>query len=188
MLRGLTGKCGQEAHARRGAALQMNPNTRVIIRNPLGNSEMQIPTMRSDHHRAAFFFQCVVNVFHQAVRWTIIAACELDHCCAPLAAVLRSHALAYPGPLPGTEDISKLMVDSALVCKGEILEAPEVKFVSDPELLRDTAIAIVHMDLVLQRRAAGKRNGASVVRQHAAIIGRWTVCGASEGRLQLVLS
>src|SRR4030095_16516273 len=35
---------------------------------------------------------------------------------------------------------------TALVCKGKILEAPEVKFVSDPHPPRLTAIAIVHMD------------------------------------------
>ena len=66
--------------------------------------------------------------------------------CAPLAAVLCSHALAYPGPHPGTENIPKLMADSALVCKGEILEAPEMKFVSDPQPPRRTAVAIIHMD------------------------------------------
>src|SRR5207245_11058681 len=40
--------------------------------------------------------------------------------CSPLAAVLCSHALAYPGPPRGTENIPKLMADSALVCKGEV--------------------------------------------------------------------
>src|SRR5260370_24930089 len=55
--------------------------------------------------------------------------------CAPLAAVLCSHALAYPGPLRGTENIPKLMADSALVCKGEVVEAAEVTVVSDPRPL-----------------------------------------------------
>ncbi len=52
--------------------------------------------------------------------------------CSPLAAVLCSHALAYPGPPRGTENIPKLMADSALVCKGEVVEAAEVTVVSDP--------------------------------------------------------
>ena len=37
-------------------------------------------------------------------------------------------AFAYPGPFPGTEDIPKMMVASALVCKGEVIEAPTPKF------------------------------------------------------------
>jgi len=37
-------------------------------------------------------------------------------------------AIASPGPLPGTEDIPKMMAASALVCKGEVVEAPTPKF------------------------------------------------------------
>src|SRR5437016_4142839 len=62
--------------------------------------------------------------------------------CSPLAAVLCSHALAYPGPLRGTENIPKLMADSALVCKGEVVEAPEVTVVSDPRPPHRTATTI----------------------------------------------
>jgi hypothetical protein len=66
--------------------------------------------------------------------------------CAPLGAFLCSSALAYPGPPIGTENIPKLMADSTLVCKGEVVEAPEVSVVSNPRPPRRTATAIVHVD------------------------------------------
>ena len=66
--------------------------------------------------------------------------------CVPMAAILCSHALAYPGPLRGTENIPKLMADSTLVCKGEVVEAAEVTVVSDPRPPHRTATAIVHVD------------------------------------------
>ena len=65
---------------------------------------------------------------------------------APMAAILCSHALAYPGPLRGTENIPKLMADSALVCKGEVIEAAQVTVVSDPRPPHRTATAMVRMD------------------------------------------
>src|SRR2546429_3107632 len=71
--------------------------------------------------------------------------------CSPLAAVLCSHALAYPGPPRGTENIPKLMADSALVCKGEVVEAAEVTVVSDPRPPHRTATAIVHVDRCFKR-------------------------------------
>jgi len=61
-----------------------------------------------------------------------------------VAAVLCSHALAYPGPPRGTENIPNWMADSALVCKGEVVEAAEVTVVSDPRPPHRTATAIVH--------------------------------------------
>ena len=79
--------------------------------------------------------------------------------CSPLAAVLCSHALAYPGPPRGTENIPKLMADSALVCKGEVVEATEVTFVSDPRPPHRTATAIVHVD----RCFKGERPASEVV-------------------------
>ena len=63
-----------------------------------------------------------------------------------MAAILCSHALAYPGPLRGTENIPKLMADSALVCKGEVVEAAAVTVVSDPRPPHRTATAMVHVD------------------------------------------
>jgi hypothetical protein len=66
--------------------------------------------------------------------------------CVPLAAVLCSDALAYPRPPFGAENIPKLMTDSALVCKGEVVEAAQVTVVSDPQPPHRTATAIVHVD------------------------------------------
>jgi hypothetical protein len=79
--------------------------------------------------------------------------------CAPLAAVLCSYALAYPRPLPGTENIPKLMADSALGCKGEVVEAANVTVVSDPRSPHRTATAIVHVD----RCFKGERPASEVV-------------------------
>ncbi len=66
--------------------------------------------------------------------------------CVPMAAILCSHALAYPRPPHGTENIPKLMAESTLVCKGEVVEAAEVSVVSDPRPPHRTATAIVHVD------------------------------------------
>ena len=51
-----------------------------------------------------------------------------------------------PGPTSGTENIPKLMTDSTLVCKGEVVEAPEVIASPNPSLQHGTAIAVVHVD------------------------------------------
>ena len=66
--------------------------------------------------------------------------------CAPIAILLSPLAFAYPGPTPGTENIPKLMADSALVCKGEVIEAPEVTVSSDPQPPHRTATALVHVN------------------------------------------
>ena len=66
--------------------------------------------------------------------------------CAPIAVLLSPLAFAYPGPIPGTENIPKLMADSTLVCKGEVVEAPEVTVSSDPQPPHGTATAVVHVD------------------------------------------
>ncbi len=51
------------------------------------------------------------------------------------------------------------MADSALVCKGEVVEAPEVTVVSDPRPPHRTATAIVHVD----RCFKGERPASEVV-------------------------
>jgi len=43
--------------------------------------------------------------------------------------VLTCTAFAYPRPPEGMEDIPRQMSDSALVCKGEVVDAPPPKFV-----------------------------------------------------------
>jgi hypothetical protein len=79
--------------------------------------------------------------------------------CAPMAALLCSQAFAYPGPPRGTENIPKLMADSALVCKGEVVEAADATVVSDPLPPHRTATAIVHVD----RCFKGERPASEVV-------------------------
>ena len=66
--------------------------------------------------------------------------------CVPIAVLLSPLMFAYPGPIPGTENIPKLMADSTLVCKGEVVEAPEVTVSSDPQPPHRTATAVVHVD------------------------------------------
>jgi len=79
--------------------------------------------------------------------------------CSPLAVVICSHALAYPRPPRGRENIPKLMADSVLVCKGAVVEAAEVTVVSDPRPPHRTATAIVHVD----RCFKGERPASEVV-------------------------
>lgn len=76
-----------------------------------------------------------------------------------MAVFLSSLAFAYPGPLSGTENIPKLMADSTLVCKGEVVEAPQVTTSSDPRPPHRTAIALAHMD----RCFKGERPASEVV-------------------------
>lgn len=45
-------------------------------------------------------------------------------CSLTLLAFLSTSAFAYPTASPGAEDIPKMMAVSALVCKGEVVEAP----------------------------------------------------------------
>ena len=66
--------------------------------------------------------------------------------CLLTSALIGSEARAFPRPTDGSENIPKLMADSALVCKGEVTEAPEVMSSSDPAPPHLTAIAVVHLD------------------------------------------
>ena len=77
----------------------------------------------------------------------------------PMAALLCSYALAYPRPPRGTVNIPKLMADSALVCKGEVVEAAEATVVSDPRPPHRTATAIVHVDQCFK----GERPASEIV-------------------------
>src|ERR1700730_17826016 len=79
--------------------------------------------------------------------------------CVPLAAVLCSDALGYGRPPYGAENIPKLMTDSALACKGEVVEAAQGTVVSDPQPPHRTATAIVHVD----RCFKGQRPASEIV-------------------------
>lgn len=69
------------------------------------------------------------------------------HWCLAALLCISFRAVAYPVPPRGTEDIPKLMADSTLVCKGEVIEAPPLKFVqSMAGVPRMTAIAAVPPD------------------------------------------
>lgn len=58
-----------------------------------------------------------------------------------------SFAVAYARPPAGTEDIPGLMAESALVCKGEVVEAPTTIAVNSPDLMAQmTGVAEVHPD------------------------------------------
>lgn len=71
-----------------------------------------------------------------------------------LAAILvPPEVFAYPGPVPGTENIPKLMADSALVCKGEVVEAPESTVSSDPRPPHQTATAVLRVDMCFKGEA-----------------------------------
>jgi hypothetical protein len=73
----------------------------------------------------------------QANRW----------CSTALLMCLGSSAFAFPRPLPGTENIPKLMAVSELVCKGEVVEAPTPTLVpSSAGMPRLTVIANVRPD------------------------------------------
>ena len=80
-------------------------------------------------------------------------------CSTALLICLGSSAFAFPRPLPGTEDIPKLMAASALVCKGEVVEAPTPTLVPSPaDMPRFTVIANVRPD----RCFKGTPNGALI--------------------------
>jgi hypothetical protein len=66
--------------------------------------------------------------------------------CSLIALFICSHASGYPRPIPGTENIPKLMADSTLVCKGEVVRTDEVKPSVAPSPYNAAVIAIVHMD------------------------------------------
>lgn len=58
-----------------------------------------------------------------------------------------SFAVAYPRPPVGTEDIPALMAESALVCKGEVVDAPAPTYTNSPDLMTQmTAVAEVRPD------------------------------------------
>lgn len=63
-----------------------------------------------------------------------------------VAFLLSAPVFGFPGPPVGTENIPQLMTDSTLVCKGEVIEAPDVTFSANPQLPRLTASAIVRVD------------------------------------------
>ncbi len=66
--------------------------------------------------------------------------------CLLIGTLVGPTARAFPRPTDGSENIPKLMADSTLVCKGEITEAPELTYSSDPDLPHQTAIAVLHLD------------------------------------------
>ena len=74
--------------------------------------------------------------------------------------ILLSHvAGAFPVPLPGTEDIPKLMASATLVCKGEVNAAPTpVSVPTGAGMPNMTATAFVHPD----RCFKGDPHGSSV--------------------------
>jgi hypothetical protein len=85
----------------------------------------------------------------QAKRW----------CSTALLMCLGSSAFAFPRPLPGTEDIPKLVAASELVCKGEVVEAPTPTLVpSSADMPRLAVIAKVRPD----RCFKGTPNGALI--------------------------
>jgi hypothetical protein len=66
--------------------------------------------------------------------------------CLLIGMLIGPASKAFPRPPDGSENIPKLMADSTLVCKGEVTEAPEVTYSSDPDLPHQTAIAVLHLD------------------------------------------
>lgn len=80
-------------------------------------------------------------------------------CSLALLMCLGSDAFAFPGPLPGTEDIPGMMAASTLVCKGEVVEAPNTIYVrSSADTTRLMATASVRPD----RCFKGNANGSSI--------------------------
>jgi hypothetical protein len=72
---------------------------------------------------------------------------------------LVCQAFGTVGPMPGTEDIPKLMAGSTLVCKGEVIKAPAPVRVDSPEgMERMSAVANVKPD----RCFKGKPDGAVI--------------------------
>jgi hypothetical protein len=78
-------------------------------------------------------------------------------CSVGLLICLASGAFAYPGPVPGTEDIPKLMAASELVCKGRVVEAPTPTFVASPAVI-SSLTATVRPD----RCFKGTPNGSTI--------------------------
>lgn len=73
--------------------------------------------------------------------------------------LLACSAFGYPSPLTGTEDIAKLMAVSSLVCKGEVVDAPEPTSVQSAGTVHNmTATAHVRPDRCLK----GTPHGSSI--------------------------
>lgn len=70
--------------------------------------------------------------------------------------LVGAFAFASPGPLPGTGNIPKLLADSALACKGEVISAPTLLRVpSSAGMARNTATAEVRPDLCFKGTPPG---------------------------------
>src|SRR5436305_4143821 len=65
----------------------------------------------------------------------------------------------------------KLMADSALVCKGEVVEAADVTVVSDPRPPHRTATAIVHVDRCFKGERPASEIGRASCRERVARAG-----------------
>src|SRR5438045_4099563 len=88
-------------------------------------------------------------MLHMHIKW----------CSLALLMCLGSDAFAFPAPLPGTEDIPKMMAASTLVCKGAVVEAPNPMFVPSPVgITQLTATASLRPD----RCFKGTANGSSI--------------------------
>jgi hypothetical protein len=66
--------------------------------------------------------------------------------CTAFFLLFSTFVFAGPRPTSGTENIPELMTDSTLVCKGEVVEAPETIAAPNPPTPRRTATAVVHVD------------------------------------------
>jgi len=66
--------------------------------------------------------------------------------CAAIPLLFSPFAFGGPGPVPGSENIPKMMAESTLVCKGEVVDAPGVIASPNPPYPRRTATAFVHVD------------------------------------------
>lgn len=70
--------------------------------------------------------------------------------------LVGAFAFASPGPLPGTGNIPKLLADSALACKGEVISAPTLlRLPSSAGMARNTATAEVRPDLCFKGTPPG---------------------------------
>jgi len=78
-------------------------------------------------------------------------------CILALLLCVPHYAPAYPAPPRGTENIPQLMSDATLVCKGEVVDAPEpVSVISSEPLARNTATARLHPDRCFKGSYAGQ--------------------------------
>lgn len=101
--------------------------------------------------------------------------------CAAMATLSSGFSLAGQTFLRGDEDIPKLMMDSTLVCKGEVIDAPEAIGVLDVGPTQRTATAFVHVD----RCFKGEEPAGEVV--PVLFDNRVPSGGSSGGRLYVIL-